>query len=153
MWALSLSGLVRRHFYIEIAPRLALRNISLNCLISKLIFFKTRSIIMTSSNGNIFGFWPFVRGIHQPQRLVKLWRFLWSVPEQTVEQTIEIELRRNRAHYDVTEMLLDITQALSVTHVLYRSDAELIKMSFAKFQSFCSGLSAIILANETWFPV
>ena len=52
--------------------------------------------MMTSSNGNIFPrHWPFVRGIHRspvdsPQKAsdAELWCFVWSTPEQTVEQTI-----------------------------------------------------------------
>ena len=39
-------------------------------------------------------YWPFVRGIHRWIPLTKasdaeVWCFLWSAPEQTVEQTIE----------------------------------------------------------------
>ena len=39
-------------------------------------------------------YWPFVRGIHRwiPHTKAsdaELWCFVWSVPEQTVEQTIE----------------------------------------------------------------
>ena len=39
-------------------------------------------------------YWPFVRGIHRWIPLTnaidaELWCFLWSAPEQTVEQTIE----------------------------------------------------------------
>ena len=57
-------------------------------------------------------YWPFVRGIthHREIPLTKasdaeLWYFLWSAPEQTVEQTIVtpvIYLRRYRAHYNVS---------------------------------------------------
>ena len=41
-------------------------------------------------------YWPFVRGIHRspvnpPTKAsdAELWCFLWSTPEQTIEQTIE----------------------------------------------------------------
>ena len=34
----------------------------------------------------------------------ELWCFLWSEPEQTVEQAAG-DLRRHRAHYDVTVMI------------------------------------------------
>ena len=54
-------------------------------------------------------YWPFARGIHRspvdsPQKgqWRELWCFLWSAPEQTVEQTRDAgDLRRHRAHYDV----------------------------------------------------
>ena len=61
-------------------------------------------------------YWPFVKGIHRWGHrcisLIKasdadLWCFLWPAPEQTAEQTIEtpVNLRRHRAHYDVTIMV------------------------------------------------
>ena len=41
-------------------------------------------------------YWPFVRGIHRSPRIplkkasdAELWYFLWSAPEQTIDQTIE----------------------------------------------------------------
>ena len=38
--------------------------------------------IMTSSNGNIFRYWPFVRGIPRTKASDgDVWCFLWSVPE------------------------------------------------------------------------
>ena len=36
-------------------------------------------------------YWPFMRGIHRSPKAsdAELWCYLWSAPEQTVEQTIE----------------------------------------------------------------
>ena len=60
--------------------------------------WKYGTTIMTSSNGNIFSrHWPYVRGIHRspvnfPHKASEgtfIGCFLWSAPEQTVEQTIE----------------------------------------------------------------
>ena len=52
-------------------------------------------------------YWRIMRGIP----LTKVsdaehWCFLWSVPKQTVEQTMAV---RHRAHYDITEMIWDET--------------------------------------------
>ena len=66
---------------------------------------------MTSSNGNIFRVTGPLWGESADHRWIpltktsdaELWYFLWSAPEQTAEQTIE-DLRRHRAHYDVTAM-------------------------------------------------
>ena len=78
---------------------------------------------MTSSNGNIFHvtgpLWWGESSSHRWIRLTKasdmeLWRFLWSAPEQAVEQTMEtIVFWDAIAHYDVTVMsqhlqLLDV---------------------------------------------
>ena len=56
-------------------------------------------------------YWPFVRGIHRSPVAsgAELWCFLGSAPEQTVEQTIDTpagDLRRRRAHYDITVMTI-----------------------------------------------
>ena len=56
------------------------------------------AVIMTSSNGNIFRFTGPLFGEFTGHRWipltkaseVELWCFLWSVPEKTVEQTIEV---------------------------------------------------------------
>ena len=65
--------------------------------------------------------WPFVREIHwcQPgHRWISLTKasdaelcyFLWSAPEQTVEQTLR-DLKRHHAHYDVIVMIRLISLA------------------------------------------
>ena len=67
------------------------------------------SFMMASPNGSIFPvtgpLWgePPVTGEFPSQRL---WCFLWSAPEQTVEQNNRDadDLERHRAHYDVTVM-------------------------------------------------
>ena len=70
--------------------------------------------MMTSWNGNIFRVTGPLWGTSAGHRWIpltkasdaELWCFLWSSPEQTVEQTIETpwDSRRHRAHYDVTVM-------------------------------------------------
>ena len=68
--------------------------------------------MMTSSNGNFFlRYRPFVRGIHRWIPLTKasdaeLWCFLWSAPwiNGWVNNREAGDLRRHRAHYDVTLM-------------------------------------------------
>ena len=55
---------------------------------------RNRKIMMTSSNGNIFRVTGLLRGEFTGQRRIprtkaKLWCFLWSASEPTVEQTIE----------------------------------------------------------------
>ena len=55
------------------------------------------AIMMTSSNGNIFRVTGFLCGEFTGPRWIprtkasdlELWCFLWSMPEQTVEQTLE----------------------------------------------------------------
>ena len=75
-------------------------------------------IIVASSNGSIFRvtgpLWGESTG-HRWIRLTKasdteLWCFLWFVPEQTAEQTIEMPViwDAHRAHYDVIVMVPDI---------------------------------------------
>ena len=57
-------------------------------------------------------YWPFVRGIHRSPvnsphtgQCAELWCFLWSTPDQTVEETIETPLFWDAiAHYDVIVM-------------------------------------------------
>ena len=69
---------------------------------------------MTSSNGSIFRVTGILYGEFTGHRWIPLTKasdeelsyFLWSVPEQTVEQTITGDLRRHRAHHDVTVMSL-----------------------------------------------
>ena len=69
--------------------------------------------MMTSSNGNITRVTGLLRGKFIGRRWLplaktsdtELWCFLWSTPEQTVEQTIADDLRRHRAHYDVNVMI------------------------------------------------
>ena len=79
--------------------------------------------MMTSSNGNIFRVTGPLWGEFTSHRWIaltkssdqELWCFLWSAPEQTVEQTIETpviwvctsDFRRQRIHYDVTVMIGD----------------------------------------------
>ena len=46
-------------------------------------------LMMTSSNGNIFPVTGYLRGPLKKASDAELWCFLWSAPEQTVEQTIE----------------------------------------------------------------
>ena len=59
------------------------------------------------------GYWPFVRGIHRPlvnsrtkANDAELWCFRWSAPEINgwVNNREAGDLRRHRAHYDVTVM-------------------------------------------------
>ena len=68
---------------------------------------------MTSSNGNIFYLTGPLWGESTGHRWIpltktsdaELWCFLWSVPEQTVEQTIDAsDLKRHHTYYDVTVM-------------------------------------------------
>ena len=67
--------------------------------------------MMTSSNGNIFCVTGPLCGEFTGHRWIprtkasdaELWCFLWSAPEQKVEQTIETPVR-HCAHYDVTVM-------------------------------------------------
>ena len=72
------------------------------------------TLTMTSSYGNIFRatgpLWEESTG-HRWIPLTKasdaeLWCYLWSGHEQTVEQTIDGDLKRHRANYDVTVMIL-----------------------------------------------
>ena len=74
-----------------------------------------RRFMMTSSNGIIFRIagplWGESTG-HQLILLTKasdaeLWCFLWSAPDQTIEQTTVTPViwDANRTHYDVTVML------------------------------------------------
>ena len=56
-------------------------------------------------------YWPFVRGIHQSpvnsptkDSDAELWCFLWSAPEQTVNNWDAGDLRCHRGNYDVTVM-------------------------------------------------
>ena len=70
-------------------------------------------IMMTSSNGNIVRYWPFVRGIHRwpvnsPHKdqwrealmfsLICVWTNGWANKQDAGD------LRRHRAHHDVTAM-------------------------------------------------
>ena len=67
--------------------------------------------MMTSSNGDIFRVTGLLRGESTGHRWIpltkvsdaELWCFLWSAPEQTVEQTIETPVIWD-AHFDVTVM-------------------------------------------------
>ena len=71
-------------------------------------------IMMTSSNGNIFRVTGPLCGDFTGHRWIpltkasgaELWCFLWFAPEQTVWVNIRDagDLRRHRAHYDVTVM-------------------------------------------------
>ena len=71
----------------------------------------------TSSNGNIFRVTGHLCGEFTGPRWIpyteasdaELWCFPWSVPEQTVEKTLETpsDLRGHRTHHDVTVMFLD----------------------------------------------
>ena len=68
--------------------------------------------IVTQSNANIFRVTGPLWGESTDHRWIclakasdaKLWCFLWSASKQTVEQTIRDadDLKRHRAHYDVT---------------------------------------------------
>ena len=70
--------------------------------------------VMTSSNGNIFRvtgpLWGESTGHRWIPRTkasdVELWYYLWSAPEQTIEQNNRdaADLRHHRAHYDFTVM-------------------------------------------------
>ena len=72
-------------------------------------------LFMISSNGSIFRITGPLWGESTGHRWilltkaseVELWCFLWSVPEQTVEQPNRDtgDLRRRHAHYDVTVIL------------------------------------------------
>ena len=86
---------------------------ALSCLIPQLCFH----IVMTSSNesnfrvtGPLCGEFIGDRWIpHTMASHAELWCILWSSPEQTVEQTIEIgDLRRHRACYGVTVMITNV---------------------------------------------
>ena len=48
----------------------------------------------------------------------ELWFFLWSAPEQTIEQTIEMLLSRHRAHYDITVMLVEFSSVAALEVVI-----------------------------------
>ena len=48
----------------------------------------------------------------------ELWCFLWSAPEQTIEQTIEMLLSRHRAHYDITVMLVEFSSVAALAVVI-----------------------------------
>ena len=70
--------------------------------------------MMTSSNGNIFRVTSPLRGEFTGHRWIpltkasnqKLLSFLWSAPEQTVEQAIDaVDLRRHYAYYDIILMI------------------------------------------------
>ena len=71
-------------------------------------------IIMTSSNGNIFRVTGPLQGESTGDRWIpltkacnaSLWCFLWSMPEQTIEQTIAGDLRCHCARCDVTAMII-----------------------------------------------
>ena len=78
------------------------------------IFLSTQCM-MTSSNGNIFcvtgPLWRESTGHrwipHTKASDAELRSFLWSAPDQTIEQTFDRgsgDLRRHRVHYDVTVM-------------------------------------------------
>ena len=64
---------------------------------------------MTSSNGNIFHVTGHLCGEFTGHRWIpptkssdaELWYFIWSAPEQAIEQVFEQDLRRRRAHNDV----------------------------------------------------
>ena len=87
-------------------------------------------IMMTSSNGNIFRYWPFVRGIHRspmnsPHKgqwrgalvfsLICAWINGW------VSNGEAGDLRRHRAHYDVTVMCWNISDR-TVCQTFHRID-------------------------------
>ena len=59
---------------------------------------------MTSTNINISALLALSPPVTTKVSDVELWDFLWSAPEQTLEQTIESLVRRHRVHYDVTVM-------------------------------------------------
>ena len=68
--------------------------------------------------------WPFVRGIHRSPVTgtkasdAKLWCFLWSAPEKTgwVNNLEAGDLRRHRAHYDVTVMIMITMTTWKITN-------------------------------------
>ena len=84
------------------------------------------NIMMTSPNGNIYSITVPLWGEPNGHRWipltkgsdVEIWCFLLSAPEEMVEQTIEKpDLRRHRAHYDVTPMMAWDYFWLSCGHV------------------------------------
>ena len=81
---------------------------------------------MTSSNGNIFHIIGLLCGEltgHQwipctKASDVELWCFLWSVPESTVEQTMETTVIWDAisAYYDIIVMMCLICNSASILH-------------------------------------
>ena len=78
--------------------------------------------IMTWLNGNIFRVTGPLWGESTGHRWIpltkasdaELWCFLWSGPEQTVEQTNDMcNLRRHRVHYDVSVMMRNIRPVIA----------------------------------------
>ena len=91
---ISLRYLPKKSTYFSWTP---IRQSKMPCVARVQLTFQILTSMMTSTNGNIFSITgTFVRGTtsHRWIPLTKasdaeLWYFLWSVPEQTVEQTIE----------------------------------------------------------------
>ena len=88
-------------------------------------FCSSRHFMMTSSNGNIFRvIGPFVRGIHQSPVIpltkasdAELWCFLWSMPEQTVEQTIDTPVIWEAIASITTSLMLSPKGSQTITSI------------------------------------
>ena len=74
-----------------------------------------QSSMMTSSNENIFPYWPFVRGIHRwpvysphkgQWRAALMFSLICSWINGWVNNSEARDLRRRRAHYDVSVVVL-----------------------------------------------
>ena len=77
--------------------------------------------------------WPFVRGIHRPPVVsltrtsdAELWCFLWSVPEQTVEQAIETPVI-----WDVIALIMTSLYDVLLTYLFkYRTQGYFFLLSY-----------------------
>ena len=75
-------------------------------------------------------YWSFVRGIPKASD-AKIWCFLWSVWTNVWANNRDAaELRRDRAHYDVTEMC-DADQTIAIDQNMAWSQAFLLCSSFS----------------------
>ena len=116
--------------------------------------------MMTSSNGNIFRYWPFVRGIHRsplnsPHK--GRWRgalmFHWSAPEQLSKNRDAGDwLRRHRAPYDVTVMM-NVFPLWSLLRLRASANWITIDISWWRHQMEIFSTSLAICAGNSPIPV
>ena len=96
---------------------------------------------MTLSNGNIFpSYWPFVCGIHQPPmdsphkghwRAALMFYLICAWTKRWVNNGDTYDLRRHRAHYDLSVMNFDMT-------VTYNELLPHFSFSLSFFNALCS---------------